>query len=146
MSFVKINGKTIHTSQLTNGITTISGTSSGTYTLSALNINGGSTHTLSVGITGSNYYNIHSLSSGCNTFNITQKAKFFIMGEEVTIEDSYNDTFSGMIIATLNVLGWTYYEQLKKNNTHFNMKLEDVLDKMYLVYQRSLKIEEVLKS
>jgi hypothetical protein len=112
----------------------------------AININPyyGSTNTT---ITGSNNIAIGNATLGNygTSFNTTiAKAKYHILGEDVEI-DGYIDGTTAMMIATLNVLGKPYYEELKKNNVSFSNKIEEYLKARFKVLERDTKIDSILE-
>ena len=122
----------------------------------AININPyyGSTNTTISGGAGGGYTN----TTGTNniaigkahgiygtSFNTTiAKAKYHILGEDVEI-DGYIDGTTAMMIATLNVLGKPYYDELKKNNVSFSNEIEDFLKAKFKVMERDSKIDSILE-
>lgn len=96
-------------------------------------------------VTGSNNIAIGSSSLGIygtsfNTTINTQKSKYHILGEDVEVS-GYIDGTTAMMIATLNVLGKPFYDELKKNNVHFSQEIEDYLKIRF----RDTKIDSILE-
>jgi len=75
------------------------------------------------------------------SFNTTlAKAKYHILGEDVEVS-GYADTGMTMTIATLNVLGKPFYDELKKNNVCFPNEIEDYLKIKF----RETRIDSILE-
>lgn len=92
-------------------------------------------------VTGSNNIAIGSSSLYGTSFNTTiQKAKYHILGEDVEVS-GYVDGTTAMMIATLNVLGKPFYDELKKNNVNFSQEIEDYLKIRF----RDTKIDSILE-
>lgn len=94
-------------------------------------------------VTGSNNIAIGCSSLGIygTSFNTTiQKSKYHILGEDVEVS-GYIDGTTAMMIATLNVLGKPFYDELKKNNVHFSQEIEDYLKIRF----RDTKIDSILE-
>ena len=72
------------------------------------------------------------------------KAKYHILGEDVTVSESKDGT-TAMMIATLNVLGRPFYEELRKNDVCFPPDIEEYLQERFRVEDRNDKIENILK-
>jgi hypothetical protein len=133
MGFVNIGSQTIHTSALggsigmtgsVSGVISISGTNSTTTTVSS----------------GSPYY----VYSG-NTINYSQqKTTYHVLGEDIKV-DGYNDPNLSVVISTLNVLGKSFYDELKKNEVYFPKEIEEYLEVKFKILDRDRKINEVLK-
>lgn len=51
-----------------------------------------------------------------------------------------------MMICTLNVLGRSFYEEMKKNGICFPPDIENHLQLKFSIEERDEKIEEILKS
>lgn len=71
------------------------------------------------------------------------KAKYHILGEDVTVSGNKDGT-TAMMIATLNVLGRPFYEELRKNDVFFSPDIEEYLQERFRVEERNDKIEEIL--
>jgi len=98
-------------------------------------------------IAGSNNIAIGSSTLGIygTSFNTTiSKAKYHILGEDVEV-DGYIDGTTAMMIATLNVLGKPYYDELKKNNVSFSREIEEYLNTRFKVMERDSKIDSILE-
>lgn len=125
MSFINIGGQTIHTSALGGsiGLTGSSGViSTGSVT----------TTTLSSG----NPYLVYSGS----TLNYSpRKTTYHVLGEDVEVE-GYDDSNVTIAIATLNVLGKPFYDELKKNKVSLPKEIEDYLKIKF----RDIKINQIL--
>jgi hypothetical protein len=49
------------------------------------------------------------------------------------------------MIATLNVLGKPFLEELHKNNTFFPIEIEEYLEKKFKSIERDKKIDKIIK-
>lgn len=116
MGFVNINSKQIHTSAL-NGMTFSSGTWSTTT------------------ITSGGSYSYYTIAPA--------RTIYHILGEDVEVE-GYRDVTVSMLIATINILGKPYYDELKKQRIYLQKDIEDFLDKKFIILERDRKIESVI--
>ena len=86
----------------------------------------------------------YSALGGTTINNISfAKAKYHILGEDVMVGGSKDGT-TAMMIATLNVLGRPFYEELRKNDVCFPPEIEEYLQERFRVEERNEKIEEIL--
>ena len=93
-------------------------------------------------------YNTTIGSSGLGiygtSFNTTiSKTKYHILGEDVEVS-GYIDGTTAMMISTLNVLGKSYYDELKKNNVSFSNEIEDFIKQKFKILQREDRIDSIL--
>lgn len=82
-------------------------------------------------------------SIGTSTIGI-QTNRYYILGEYIDL--SMND-FSGTlsaILATLNVLGRPFYEELKKQPISLPTELTDLIEKRLIITERERKINSVI--
>ena len=78
------------------------------------------------------------------SFNTTiSKTKYHILGEDVEVS-GYIDGTTAMMISTLNVLGKSYYDELKKNNVSFSNEIEDFIKQKFKILQREDRIDSIL--
>jgi hypothetical protein len=142
MGFVNIGGQIVHTSTIGNpifGTPSITGSlyvtgSSGTLTISGTNSN----ITTSVG-------NGQYLVYGGSTANYTiQKTTYHVLGEDVEVE-GYGSSDIAIAIATLNILGKPFYDELKKNKVPLPNEIEDYLEVKFKILERDRKIKDILK-
>lgn len=75
-----------------------------------------------------------SLTTGSSNYaTITgnqMSVKYHILGEDVEIKGSYQDTNITIIISTLNVLGVKFYDELLKNNVTFHGDLKTHIERI----------------
>lgn len=93
-------------------------------------------------------YNTAIGSSGLGiygtSFNTTiSKSKYHILGEDIEVS-GYIDGTTAMMIATLNVLGKPFYDELKKNNVSFSNEIEDFIKQKFKILQREDRIDSIL--
>jgi len=90
-------------------------------------------------------YRSNNLPLGGTTINNLSfvKAKYHILGEDVTVSGNKDGT-TAMMIATLNVLGRPFYEELRKNDVCFPPDIEEYLQERFRAEERNDKIEEIL--
>ena len=115
MGFVNINGNNVHTSAL-----------SGSYGLT------GSTGTIST-----------STGIGSVYSTLLAKSTYHILGEDVEV-DGYKDNTIVMIIATINVLGKPYYDELLKQGVILPSEILTFLEKNFLILERDRKIDSII--
>ena len=72
--------------------------------------------------------------------NLNPKAKYHILGEDIEVS-GYVDTVA---VATLNVLGKPFYDELKKNGVCFCSEIEEYLKVKFKNMERDNKIESIL--
>lgn len=121
MGFVNINGHQVHTSNIGTG-TWVSGTisnwSAGTITTSG----GGS-------------YSLYTIQP--------QKTTYHILGKDIEVE-GYKDATVAIIISNINILGKTYYDDIKKQGISLPSDIEKYLEKEFLILERDRKIDSVI--
>lgn len=72
------------------------------------------------------------------------KKTYYVLGENVDINQSFEKSLLIQLISTINVLGKPYYDQLKKNNYNFPQELEDFLVKKFKELERDDKINQLI--
>ena len=79
------------------------------------------------------------------TINYQPKTKYHILGEDVEVSGSnYQDGTTTLMIATLNVLGKPFLDELHKNNTFFPREIEEYLEKKFKWIERDKKIDDII--
>ena len=121
MGFVNINGNNVHTSAIAwsyglTGSTTIS-TSTGTPVLTT--------------------------TSGLAYSTLSTKTTYHILEEDVEVA-GYKDNTIVMIIATINVLGKPYYDELIKQGVILPSEILTFLEKKFLILERDRKIDSII--
>jgi len=113
-----------------------------------VNINGNNVHTSATGLTGS-YDLVTTTDSSliCTTGTLytisTPKEEYHILGEDVQI-GGYKDPNLSIIIATINVLGKPYYDQLLKQGISLPYEVSTFLEKKFLILERDRKIDSII--
>jgi hypothetical protein len=74
----------------------------------------------------------------------TSKTRYHILGEDVEVSGFYQDGTTTIMIATLNVLGKPFLDELHKNNTFFPTEIEEYLEKKFKSLERDNKINDIL--
>ena len=74
------------------------------------------------------------------TINYQPKAKYHILGEDVEVSGQYPEANTLMMIATLNVLGKPFLDELHKNNVFFAPEIEEYLKVKF----RDKKIDDII--
>ena len=92
-----------------------------------------STSSTMIGLTSSGQY--LTISSNTTTYNI--------LGEDVTVE-GYKDFNTANIIATINVLGKPYYDELRKQGISLPDKIDSLLEEKFRILERDRKINSVI--
>ena len=123
MGFLNINGNNVHTSAIVYGLTGSNG-------LTGPN-----------GLTGS-YSSITTTSSTYNN-SISLKSTYHILGEDVEI-DAYKDSNISIIIASINILGKPYYDELIKQGISLPKEISKFLEKKFLILERDRKIDSII--
>jgi hypothetical protein len=75
--------------------------------------------------------------------NVSSKHTYNIMGDDIEV-DGYYDTHTAVVLASINLLGWKYYEELLKQGVSFSEQIEREIKKRYTLYLRDSKIESIL--
>lgn len=125
MGFVNINGNNVHASALSGSY----GSTGSTTTTTLITGSGSSYYTTA----GSSYYTTASLS----------KSTYHILGEDVEV-DGYKDSSIVMIIATINVLGKPYYDELLKQGAILPSEISTFLERKFLILERDRKIDSII--
>lgn len=81
---------------------------------------------------------------GINYQMSSRITKYHILGEDVEFVNMLTDYNLITIIATLNILGRPFYEELKKNGYNFPKDIEDFLQKKFKEIDREIKISQVI--
>lgn len=89
-------------------------------------------------------FNTSSTSGGTFNYSYSNKTKYIVLGEEVEI-DASPDSELAITIATLNVLGRPFYEELKKQNITFPSVIEESIQRNLLILEREVKIDKIIK-
>jgi hypothetical protein len=121
MGFVNINGNNVHTSALSGSY----GSTGSTTTTTLITGSGSSYYTTA----GSSYY--------------STKSTYHILGEDVEV-DGYKDNSIVMIIATINVLGKPYYDELLKQGAILPGEILTFLERKFLILERDRKIDSII--
>lgn len=124
MGFVNINGNSVHTSALSLSY----GPTGSTTTTTLITGSGSSYYTTA----GSSYYN-----------TLLAKSTYHILGEDVEV-DGYKDNSIVMIIATINVLGRPYYDELLKQGVVLPSEISTFLERRLLILERDRKIDSII--
>jgi hypothetical protein len=106
--------------------------------LSALT--GTSSTTTTITTSGSNL--VYAANNG--TLVWSGKATYHVLGEDVEVSNSYTDGNTAMMIATLNVLGKPFLDELHKNNVFFPSEIEKYLEKKFKWIERDKKIDDII--
>lgn len=124
MGFVNINGNNVHTSALSGSY----GSTGSTTTATLITGSGSSYYTTA----GSSYYS-----------TLSAKSTYHILGEDVEV-DGYKDNSIVMIIATINVLGKPYYDELLKQGVVLPSEISTFLERKFLILERDRKIDSII--
>lgn len=90
-------------------------------------------------------FNMSNSTWGGNfNYSYSSKTKYIVLGEEVEI-DASPDSELAIAIATLNVLGRPFYEELKKQNITFPDVIEESIQRNLLILEREVKIDKIIK-
>lgn len=118
------------TLQIPSGVFTITGSSSNTSTT----------------VSGTNL--VYSGGNSGITIGISsQKVTYHVLGEDVEISGNayqIKDPVLVTNIATLNVLGKPFLDELHKNGTFFPTEIEDYLEKKFKWLERDKKIDDII--
>jgi len=127
MGFVNINGNNVHTSAL-SGSYGSTGSTGSTTTATLITGSGSSYYTTA----GSSYYS-----------TLSAKSTYHILEEDVEV-DGYKDNTIVMIIATINVLGKPYYDELLKQGAILPSEISTFLERKFLILERDRKIDSII--
>lgn len=73
------------------------------------------------------------------------KTNYHILGEDVEVSSGYyKDTNLVTNIATLNVLGKPFLDELHKNGYFFPIEIEEYLEKKFKWIERDKKIDDII--
>jgi hypothetical protein len=104
-------------------------------------LTGTSSTTTTITTSGSNL--VYAANNG--TFVISgTKATYHVLGEDVEVSNSYTDGNTAMMVATLNVLGKPFLDELHKNNVFFPTEIEKYLEKKFKWIERDKKIDDII--
>jgi hypothetical protein len=117
MGFINVNSQQVHTSNINLGGTSSIYGGTGIYT--------------------------NSTTTGATLYS--HKAKYIILGEEVEV-DGYLDSTTAMMISSINIMGKPFYDDLKKQNVHLPVEIEEFLEQRFIILERDKKIEDILLS
>jgi hypothetical protein len=111
---------------------------------SNLNIPG----SITISGTSSNISITHASSvAGIISYGISNtKTTYHVLGEDVQVSNSngYKDITLVTNIATLNVLGKPFLDELHKNGTYFPNEIEEYLEKKFKWLERDKKIDNII--
>ena len=111
----------------------ISNLSSGTVT-----INGNTTTTTTI----SNPYIFNQPFIGYSA--VVNKTTYYFMGEEIEV-DGYKSLDIAMVLASIESMGWKYYESLIRNEVTFTNEILKHLERLYKQHNREQKIDNILE-
>ena len=106
--------------------------------------------TISTGITGS--LSSSTLITGSSNITISNGItnafgyntnKYIVLGEEIEL-NLYDNGQLSIAIATLNVLGRPFYEQLKKQPIDIPIELVELIEKRLTIIERDTKIDYII--
>jgi hypothetical protein len=104
----------------------------------ASSVSYGSTITFNTGTS------ITTTAGSGHTINYQPKTTYHILGEDVEVSGYYHDPNTTMMIATLNVLGKPFLEELHKNGAFFPKEIEEYLEKKFKWIERDKKIDDII--
>jgi len=84
--------------------------------------------------------------NGAAVSTVKDTSIYHILGEDVEVSGSFFYRDSNLIsnIATLNVLGKPFLEELHKNGFQFPTEIEEYLDKKFKSLERDKKINDII--
>ena len=82
-------------------------------------------------------------SSGFNS-SIKNTAKYNILGEDIEFPNLIQDIQVGINLSLINLLGKTYYDELKKNGVSFVSEIDKVLKEKLKIHERDKKISTII--
>jgi hypothetical protein len=91
-------------------------------------------------ITGSSNITIGNGITNVFSYNTN---KYIVLGEEIEL-NLYDDGQISIAIATLNVLGRPFYEELKKQPISLPSELIEVIEKRLIIIERDSKIDSIV--
>lgn len=65
-------------------------------------------------------------------------------GEEIKVEQLSSELI--MSLASIELMGWKYYERIKENGMNFSGKIGEVLECKYLAWKRGNKIDVIIET
>lgn len=89
----------------------------------------------------SNSGNINYVTTGYSAISTI----YHILGEDFETSN-YLDGSTVVMISTLNILGRTFYEELKKNNVSFPDDMDKFIQQRLKVLERDMKIESIIEN
>ena len=72
------------------------------------------------------------------------KSTYHVLGEDVEVSGGYKDGNTAIMIASLNVLGKPYLDELHKNSVFFPTEIEEYLEKKFKWIERDKKIDDII--
>jgi hypothetical protein len=93
-------------------------------------------------ITGSSNITISNGSNSVISVGYTSN-KYLVLGEEIEL-NLYDNGQISIAIATLNVLGRPFYEELKKQPISLPSELIEVIEKRLIIIERDSKIDSIV--
>jgi len=98
----------------------------------------------SIAINNSVGTSITTTSGSGLTINYQPKTTYHILGEDVEVSGGYKDGNTAMMVATLNVLGKPFLDELHKNSVFFPTEIEEYLEKKFKWIERDKKIDDII--
>ncbi len=86
---------------------------------------------------------IYNANAGSFVFT-PPKSTYHVLGEDVEVSGGYKDGNTAMMVATLNVLGKSYLDELHKNSVFFPTEIEEYLEKKFKWIERDKKIDDII--
>jgi hypothetical protein len=86
---------------------------------------------------------VYAANTGTLTVSGT-KTTYHVLGEDVEVSGGYRDGNTAMMIASLNVLGKPFLDELHKNNVFFPKEIEEYLEKKFKWIERDKKIDDII--
>ena len=102
-----------------------------------LGISGSSNISISTAISGTNL-----VYNGVSGISLT-KTKYHVLGEDIEVS-GYQDGHTTVMVATLNVLGKPFLDEIHKNNCFFPTEIEDYLKEKFKWIERDKKIDDII--
>jgi hypothetical protein len=95
----------------------------------------------------------HTTSANSNICSITfssfssichPKHTYHLLGEDITVESIHDRARVAQTIALINCIGWSYYEEIKKQGVEFIDEMKTILEPRYKSYLRNKSITNIL--
>jgi hypothetical protein len=78
------------------------------------------------------------------THNTIPEYTIVFDGEEIKVEHLSSELI--MSLASIEMMGWKYYERIKENGMNFSGKIGEVLENKYLTWKRGNKIDVIIET